>query len=411
MSTLREPATVDKRAEQVFFEILNNPPHVEPIDSYRWLHENAPVFLTGSGMVVLTRFADVDVMLRHRDLGRGEESVQHLTDLPTELLEPVMARWKRTMVFANPPLHSKMRRPVASAFTPRHVEELRAGVGAHAQELLEELADHPGANFVRMVASPLGAAVLGDLLGVPHADRAGLAMLSPESMKVFDPRTAKEDLAAAAKAEIRMADYFSDLIAVRRREPGDDVLTRLVTASDEGALEEIEIVAAAANLMNAGSDTAVNLLGNAIYALLTNPDQLALLREDPERIPRAVEELARWDPPLNLNPRTALAPCAVAGVDLAPGQIVIGVQGAANRDPSRFTDPDRLDVTRDEGPSLSFGGGIHYCAGAHLGRVILAEVLSKLVTNFSSVELAGTARRRSGHNLRGFVSVPVDLCR
>jgi len=114
---------------------------------------------------------------------------------------------------------------------------------------------------------------------------------------------------------------------------------------------------------------------------------------------------------VNLNPRTALAPCTLAGVDLVPGQIVIGIQGAANRDPSHYTDPDRLDLTRDEGPSLSFGGGIHYCLGAHLGRLVLGEVLTALAREYAPVELAGTARRRPGHNLRGFAYLPIVLRR
>ncbi|RMI33851.1 cytochrome P450 [Actinomadura harenae] len=411
VSTVDDPATLNGRAEQVFFTILENPPGSDPAEHYRWLHENAPVFTTGNGMTVLSRFAEVDAVLRHRDLGRGEESVQHLTDLPADLLEPVMARWKRTMVFANPPLHTRMRRPVANAFTPFYIERLRPVIHDHAHRLLDRLADEPGGNFVRRVSSPLGAAVIGEMLGVPEEDRDELARLSPESMRVFDPLTAVEDLPAAASAEIRMADYFADLLHARAREPRDDVLSRLARAAAAGELEEIEVVAASANLMNAGTDTAVNLMSNSLGILLAHPDQLALLRREPELAPRAVEEMARLDPPLNLNPRTALRATRVAGLDLEPGQIVIGIQGAANRDPARFTDPDRVDVTRDEGPSLSFGGGIHFCMGAHLGRLIVGELLACLVTHFSAVEPAGPAERRRGHNLRGYTDLPVTLRR
>lgn len=407
-----EATTGDAAAEQVFLSFLDNPPDVEPIAQYHWLHEHAPVFTTSNGMVVLTRYDDVDAALRHRGLGRGDESVQHLTDLPPQLVEPVMALWKRTMVFANPPLHTRMRRPVAAAFTPRHVEDLRRRIVARIERQLDELAGESEIDWVKGFASPLGAGVVGDMLGVPEPDRAELARLSPESMKVFDPMTASTDLPAAAEAAIELADYFGDLLDERRREPTDDVVSRLGVALDGGSLERIEVVAAAANLLNAGSDTLVNLLSNAMYALLTNPEQLDSLPDlPPALLPRAVEELARWDPPLNLNPRTALEPCTVAGVDLVPGQIVIGVQGAANRDPSHYTDPDRLDLTRDEGPSLSFGGGVHYCLGAHLGRLVLGEVLRVLVATGTTVRPAGTARRRPGHNLRGFQYLPVTLTR
>jgi cytochrome P450 len=398
-------------AEQVFFEFLSNPPDVEPYESYRWLHEHAPTFRTGNGMIVMSRFEDVDVVLRHRDMGRGEESVQHLTDLPPELLEPVMRRWKRTMVFANPPLHTRMRRKVGAQFLPRHVEAMRALVVRRAQETMDALADSPGANFVTTVASPLGGAAVADLLGVPEPDRAELAQLSPKSMGVFDPMTATSDLEAAAQAEITMADYFADALEDRRTAPRDDLLTRLVAPADGDPLEHVEMVAAAANLANAGNDTTTNLLSNAMHALLTNPEQLRRLRERPGLLPRAVEELARFDPPLNLNPRTALVHTNIAGLDLEPGQIVVGLQGAANRDPRRYTDPDALDLARDEGLSLAFGGGAHFCMGAHLGRLVIGEFLNCLITRYAGAELAGPARRRPGHNLRGFAELPVTLHR
>ncbi|MGI5238452.1 cytochrome P450 [Dactylosporangium sp. CA-139066] len=411
MTTQAGPTDVDVRAEQVFFEFLGNPPDVEPYASYRWFHEHAPVFRGSNGMIVLSRFADVDAVLRHRDMGRGEESVQHLTDLPPRLLEPVMRRWKRTMVFANPPLHTKMRRKVGAQFLPRHVEAMRELVARRARETMDALADSPGADFVTTVASPLGGAAVADLLGVPEDDRAELARLSPRSMGVFDPMTATSDLEAAAAAEITMADYFADALEERRTAPRDDLLTRLVAPADGDPLEPIEMVAAAANLTNAGNDTTTNLLSNSMYALLTHPEQLRRLREHPELVPRAVEELARFDPPLNLNPRTALVKTTVAGLDLEPGEIVVGIQGAANRDPRRYTDPDALDLGRDEGVSLAFGGGAHFCMGAHLGRLVMSEFLTCLITRFSGAEPAATPRRRPGHNLRGFAELPVRLSR
>ncbi|MEV5826889.1 cytochrome P450 [Spirillospora sp. NPDC052242] len=411
MTAPNVPAGLRERAEEKFFGIINNPPDVEPYETYRWFHANAPAFVTDSGMLILTRFADVEPALRRRELGRGRESVLNLTSLPPELIEPVMTRWKRTMVYANPPLHTRIRRRVAYAFGPHFVETLRDSVRARARELLDELAGTPGGNFMELVAYPLGTTVLGDLLGVPHADRDHVMALALDAMKIFDPQTAAAELPACARAEIEQAEYFGALLAERRREPRDDLLSRLVAPADDDPLDEIELVATAANLMNAGIDTAPNLLGNALYALLEEPAQLALLREDPGRIPRAVDELARFDPPLNLNPRTALEPCTVAGFDLEPDQIVVSVQGAANRDPRRFTDPDRLDVLRDEGSSLAFGGGIHSCLGAHVGPLEVRELLAELVTGFRVIEPGGPARRRPGHNLRGFADLPLTLRR
>ncbi|WP_147341142.1 cytochrome P450 [Actinomadura logoneensis] len=406
-----DPAAVNERAEKVFFTILENPPESDPAEHYAWLHANAPVFTTGNGMTVLSRYADVSAALRHRSLGRGKESVQHLTDLPPDVLEPVMARWRRTMVFANPPLHTRMRRAISNAFTPYHVERLRPVIHDHAHALLDALADEPGGNFVSRVSSPLGATLVGELVGVPEADRPLLAKLSPESMRVFDPMTAVAELPMAAAAEMRMAEYFTALMGERMRAPKDDVLSRLTAAHKAGELEDVEVVAACSNLMNAGMDTGVNLMSNGLAILLDHPDQIEVLRRDPGLALRAAEELARLDPPLNLNPRTALADCEVAGVRVAEGQIVISVQGAANRDPSRYTDPDRVDVTRDEGPCLTFGGGIHFCMGAHLGRIMVSELLTCLVTHFSAVKRGGPPERRLGHNIRAFLDLPVTLRR
>lgn len=176
-------------------------------------------------------------------------------------------------------------------------------------------------------------------------------------------------------------------------------------------MNDTEMVATAVLLFAAGFETTVNLLGNGLHALLTHPAQLTALRQQPELVHRAVEEFLRFDSPVQLTSRVALRPCGIAGAELAPGQRVVLLLGAANRDPARFTDPDRLDIARDEGPAMSFGSGIHFCLGAHLARLEATEFFDQLLRRFPHLELTGTSQRRSGHSLRGFAELRINARR
>jgi cytochrome P450 len=225
----------------------------------------------------------------------------------------------------------------------------------------------------------------------------------------LEPTADAEAVRRAADAENQLAEYFSHLLASKRSDPQDDLLSRISQAQGDDTLDDEEAVGTAILLFAAGFETTSNLIGNGLTALLTHPAQLHRLRTDPDLAPNAVEELLRYDTPVQTDGRTALAPTSIAGVDIAEGEIVLTLLGAANRDPARFADPETLDVTRPSPSPLSFGAGIHFCLGAALARAEGVEVFPRLLTRFPRIELAGQPQWRSGLTFRGLTSLPVRL--
>ncbi|MFI0411981.1 cytochrome P450 [Actinomadura sp. 3N508] len=390
-------------------QILAGDPDVDPHVLYRQLREQEPILRASSGWVVLSRYADVEAALRNRALGKGDETVAHLEHLPQDQAQAIMSRWRHTMVFANPPHHTRLRRLASSAFTHRHVGALAAMIGRHSDQFLDQLARQSGGNFVSIVAFPLPAQVIGELLGVPSADRPRLAALVPQAMKVFEPFTEPTVLGKAAEAEAELADYFTRLLTYKRRHHEDDLLTRLAVARDDEALTDTEMVATAILLLGAGLETTAKLLGNGLHTLLTHPDQLELLRSNLDLMPSAIEEILRFEPPAHLNPRTVLQPCTLADIKLVPGQFVIALLAAANRDPEQFTDPDQFNINRTQALPLSFGSGIHYCLGVHLARLEATVFFRRMLRRYPTIELSGKPYRERGSNLRGFIELPVQL--
>jgi cytochrome P450 len=406
----REPeAPAD--AGRLLTDALLGATDTDPYEHYRLLREAAPVLLTRNGILVLSRYDDIYGALRHQSLGRAADEALsiHADKLADDQLHQAMRWWRRTVLFTNPPDHTRLRRLISGAFTPRHVERLRTLVAAYAEEALDELARQQGGDFMQVVALSLPVKVIAKLLGIAAADWAEFAPVVRDMVEMFEPLADAETLVRAVAAQQRLAGYFADLLAAKRRQPGDDLLSRLAVSCADDALDDTEMIATAILLFTAGFETTTNLLGNGLYALLTHPSQLALLREQPQMIPRAVEELLRFDPPAQLTSRTVLYPCTIAGVDLSAGQTVLALLASANRDPARFTAPDCLDVTRDEGPSLTFASGTHFCLGAHLARLEGAEFFTQLLRRYDGIELAGPARRRPGRSLRGFAELPVSL--
>jgi cytochrome P450 len=227
-------------------------------------------------------------------------------------------------------------------------------------------------------------------------------------MYELDTTEAQAEAATAAAAEFR--DYVVSLIEERRREPRDDLVTRLVEARVEGErLSDAQIVSTIIVLLNAGHEATVNVVGNGLLALLNNPDQLDRLRADPSLIPGAVEELIRFDAPLQLFERTAMADTQIGDVSIPAGTKIAALLGSANHDPSIFSDPSRLDVGRADNPHLGFGAGIHFCVGAPLARVELQVSLTTLLTRFASIEAAGPAQRRPEFVIRGLHRLPVNV--
>ncbi|MBJ8344428.1 cytochrome P450 [Antrihabitans sp. YC2-6] len=379
-----------------------------PYDAFRRLREAHPALLTQSGVLVLSRYDDCAAALRDRRLGKVDESLGFgLTDIPEELQRQAMHRFRRTMLFRNPPDHQRLRRLVADVFTPHHVQDLRARIVLQIDRLLDGIAEKPVADIIAELALPLPVNVIGDLLGVPAEARSAAAPLVRALVASLEPSANTADLTRACEAEDQLAQYFSELIAAKRADPSDDLLSRLAAARGDDTLDDDECVGTAILLFAAGFETTTNLIGNGVAALLSHPDQMALLRQRPDLAATAVDELLRYDAPVQTNGRTVLEATRLAGIDLRPGQVVLTLLGAANRDPDRFPNPDVLDITRTGTVPLSFGAGIHFCLGAPLARLEGIELFPRLVSRFPRLTLASEPIWRTGMSFRGLSSLKV----
>jgi cytochrome P450 len=377
----------------------------DPYPRYRRLREISPVVRADDGALVVTRHADCIAVTRHPQLGH----------LPPHMLEFVRPGWADhpalhqlfTSVLAlNPPDHTRLRRLVSSSFTARRVQALQPRIAQMVQDLLVRM--DGDVDFIDAFAFPLPVNVIGELLGIPEVDRPQFQGLVRDWTQVLEVVT-PEALATADPAAATIRDYLAGLAAERRRKPGDDLISALVAAEEDGEkLTEDELLTMAALLFAAGFETTTNLLANSMVALLQNPDQLELLRRQPGLTAAAVEELLRYDTPVQLLSRVAWDDLEIAGVPVAGGDWIVAYLGAGNRDPERFTDPDRLDLARADNAPLSFGGGIHYCLGAPLARLEAQIAIPALLAHFPKLALAGKPGRRDSLTIRGYTHLPIS---
>ena len=358
----------------------------------------------GLGMFLAYGHAQADAVLRDRRLGR-------LWTLrwPEESLEAFTLLHVHSMLENEPPVHTRLRRLVAAGFGRGQVERLRSRIAEIAGGLADGLSGT--VDLVPAYAEPLPVAVIASLLGVPDSDRDLLRPWSNAIVKMYEYGVTARQRRLAEAAAGEYVAYVRSLIAYRRRSPGSDLLSELIALrdADGSRLSEDELVATAVLLQMAGHEASVNVVGNGVLALLRNPAELARLRADRSLLPAAVDELIRYDSPLQLFERTAKQDADIGGVRIPAGRKVAALLGAANRDPAVFADPDRLDVGRDPNPHLGFGAGIHYCLGAPLARVELQVGLSTLLDRFPRLELAGEPVRRPEFVLRGVSSLPTSL--
>lgn len=315
-----------------------------------------------------------------------------------------------SMFMLDPPEHSRLRKPVASAFTPRAVARLGDRVREVTTELLDAMAARGSADLIGDFAAQVPTAIIGEMLGFPAADREMFLRWGDAITPLLDvgiPWRAHRRAMAATKA---MEGYLAAHIEKSRREPREDIFSVLVSS---GELSTLELMASANVLMGAGFETTVNLIGNAIPLLLGHPDQLELLRAEPERWPGAIEEVLRFDPPVQMTARRVLEPVeSGAGVSLEPGRLMMVSLAGANRDPVKFPDPARFDVTRANAKEhLSFGSGVHVCIGASLARLEAVHALPALFERFPDLRLDGEPRRRGLCTLHGYQQMPALLGR
>lgn len=360
----------------------------DPYPRYRQLRDVAPVHRSDLGAVwFLTRWADCNAVLRDPRLGKGD-----LNDDRRALFNPGLPPRQQTvmgnsMLFVNPPDHTRLRGLVSRGFTPRRMQDLEAHVGHMADVIVDRMAADGDVDVMDALAFRLPVQVIGELVGVPPSDRDQFRTLVRASAAALEPGVTAEQVEDAEHAMAIMDDYFRSLIERRRADLEHDLVSALIAARDgEDRLSEDEMVATLILLFAAGFETTTNLIGNGLLCLLRNPDQFARLRAEPDLVGSAVEEMLRFESPVQVDARTAFEPVEIDGHRVDTGETVVTFLGAANRDPAEFVDPERFDVARDPNHPLSFAAGIHYCLGANLARLEGRIVFDRLVRRTADIE-------------------------
>jgi cytochrome P450 len=383
----------------------------DPYPAFAAARAQAPVqWHEGMQLWLAFTHAESNAVLRDRRLGRIWSD-----KVPAERFESFNLIHRNAILEMEPPDHTRLRRLISTAFARGHVERLRPWVQELAEELVDELVERSGGtesvDVLAGMAELLPVAVIAELLGVPDADRPLLRPWSNAIVKMYEYGRTTQVEDDAERAADEFVGYLRELAAQRRRTPGEDLLTHLVTVRDSAGdrLTEDELVTTCILLLNAGHEATVNVSGNGLLALLEHPSELARLRADPGLLPTAIEELMRFDSPLQLFERTATEDVPIGGVTVERGQKIAALLGSANRDPAVFADPDTLDVGRTDNPQISFGAGVHFCIGAPLARVELQASFGALLSRTSRLELARPARRRPEFVMRGLYDLPVVL--
>ncbi|HMG27109.1 MAG TPA: cytochrome P450 [Acidimicrobiia bacterium] len=386
----------------------------DPYRQYAALREHDPVHRSPLEVWVLFRYDDIVRTLRDASL-----SVQIDNANPTARMQMFaeqapgeVERGAHSILNVDPPDHTRLRRLVSKAFTPKMVHGLRPRIQELVDDALDTMAARGEADVIGDLAFPLPFTVISEMLGMPGGNRDEVRCWSHTLTKTLDPILTPEEVQAALVAADNMQGHVQDVLAWKREHPADDLLTGLLAAEDEGdRLSELELLDQVLLLYVAGHETTVNLIGNATLALLRHPDQLARLRSDPELDAGAVEELLRYDSPVQFSRRITTADLEVDGVAVPAGTFMLTCLGSANHDEARWgPTAEQLDLTRaDAGQHMSFGNGIHHCLGSSLARTEAQIAIGSLVRRFPDVELAGKPERNCRVVLRGLESLPVRV--
>jgi cytochrome P450 len=387
---------------------------VDPYPTYRRLLAEDPVHRTPFGMLALSRYRDCAAILRDpRTSSDASNSNMYKAFMAGRDPEEVFGALAgmRPFLFMDPPDHTRLRGLVQKAFTPKTVENLRPRIQELVDDLMAPVMERGSMEVIEDLAYPLPVRVITEMLGVPLEDHDTFKGWSRELAGALDPDFATPDAVAQRRERAASAfvDYFQALIAERRRDPQDDLLTALITAEDEGhKLSEKELLSTLILLLVAGHETTVNLIANGVLTLCRNPDQLRRLRQDPSLVRTAVEEVLRFDPPVQFTARVALEDIDIDGTTLGKGDQAIVLVAAANRDPEQFDHPDMFDVGRQDNRHLSFGLGAHFCLGAPLARVEGQLALGAVATRLDDLALAvDQPEYKTNIVLRGLASLPV----
>ena len=415
-ATLLQPMAIrtlllkERMRSGVAFNPLAASMRINPYPAYRRLLTKDPVhwseLLRGW---VLTRYADVAAVYRDpRLINDRSEALEQWFGRSVDEVGPFMRIFSRSLLGIDPPDHTRLRALVSTAFTPRAVEALRPRIHEIVDQSLDAARARGQMDVVHDLAYPLPVIVIAELLGVPPEDRQRLKQWSDDLGEGLEPLRSPEAQKRIDRSSAEVLDYFRGIVQERRRQPREDLISALVAAGSDGdRLSEDELLATLVLLLAAGNETTTSLIGNAVLALLNHPDQLDWLHQNPDQIEPAVEELLRYDSPVQVGSRMANADVEIGGRTIRRGDLVVMLLGAANRDPEQFPDPDRLNLSRSDNRHLAFGVGIHYCLGAPLARIEGQIALGAIAERLHNLHLAGTPRWRETMVLHGLQSLPV----
>jgi cytochrome P450 len=384
--------------------------YANPYPTYHALRDHAPVHRLPGGGIFLSRHADCVAVYKDATLFSSDKQREFRPKYGDSLL---YEHHTTSLVFNDPPLHTRVRKIIAGALTPRAIADMEAPVTALVDGLLDAIAVKGGtADLIADLAAAVPIEVVGNLLAVPRDERAPLRGRSLAILGALEPVLSDEQRRRGEEAVAAFLDYLRVLVADRRARPGDperDVLTRLIRGEEGTQLSERELLHNIIFILNAGHETTTNLIGNALVSLADWPAEKARLIANPGLINSAVEEFLRFESSNQLGNRMATAATEIGGVAIAAGTfITIGI-GAANRDPAEFADPDQLDLARTPNRHLAFGSGPHVCAGLNVARLEGRIAIARFLARFPDYRLAGTPTRGGRVRFRGFLSIPVVL--
>ena len=393
-----------------------------PYPVYAALREAEPVRRMHDGSVFLTRHADLMAVYRDAAVFSSDKHVEFAPKYGVD--SPLYEHHTTSLVFNDPPLHTRVRKLIMGALTRRAIADMEPGLIALVDSLLDRLEAQGGGDLIEDFASAIPVEIIGNLLGVPHQDRGPLRAWSLAILGALEPVVTPAQHALGNQSVSEMLVYLRTLVAHRRRHPGDpehDVLTRLIQGEVDGEkLSEVELLQNCIFLLNAGHETTTNLIGNGLILMQEFPDQREQLLADlrtagtdeaarEQVLTLAVDECLRFESSNQLGNRRSLAPCTIAGAELAAGTLVTLCIGAANRDPAQFPDPETLDIAREPNKHLAFGFGIHQCAGLSLARLEGRIAIGRFLQRFPGYRLTQAPVRGGRARFRGFLHAPFSV--
>jgi cytochrome P450 len=394
------------------FDLRSLPPdfYENPYPYYHALREHQPVKRMPDGSCLLTRYADVVAVYKDPLTFSSDKKAEFKPKYGDSLL---YEHHTTSLVFNDPPLHTRVRRLILGALTPKAIESMGPGLDVLVDGLLDAMARKAEVDLIEDFAAAIPIEIIGNLLGVPREERAPLRGWSLAILGALEPVVSAEAATRGNRAVAEFLDYLERLVADRSAHPGDpqhDVLTRLIQGEADGErLTHKELLHQCVFLLNAGHETTTNLIGNALHALAQWPGERDRLIAQPELVKSAVEEFLRFESSNQLGNRLCSREARVGGVTLPPGTLITLCIGAANRDPEQFPDPDRLDVSRTPNRHLAFGSGPHQCAGMHLARLEGKVAIGRFLARFPKYRLSGEPLRGGRARFRGFLSLPCSV--